>query len=197
MRFHKIWILTSQSSCEMSCWWHIYVSINWVIIGSDNGLLPKRTKPLPESLLTNCLFDTQKIIWIWNTDNFFQENVFENAGCVVTCTAVVSLCQKLLRPLAIQASGQFRSTGPNQILLDQILHWQDTHMAKFNKCCQKAYDHKIATSQSGQWYLPGHWPDRKFTCHWHQASANFSNWLFEVHEIYKGMFSGSLIKHNI
>ena len=32
-----------------------------------------------------------------------------------------SLCQTLFRPLAIRASGQFRSTCPNQILLDQIL----------------------------------------------------------------------------
>ena len=32
-----------------------------------------------------------------------------------------SLCQKLLMQLAIRTSSQFRSTGPNQILLDQII----------------------------------------------------------------------------
>ena len=41
---------------------------------------------------------------------------------------IISLCQKLFRPLANRASGQFRSTYPNQILLGQILDKQATQV---------------------------------------------------------------------
>ena len=38
--------INSLWPCDVT-WWHI-----WVNIGSDNGLLPDRTKPLPEPMLT-------------------------------------------------------------------------------------------------------------------------------------------------
>ena len=38
----------------------LYASVNWVIIGSGNGLLSDGTKPLPEPTLTNCELDPQE-----------------------------------------------------------------------------------------------------------------------------------------
>ena len=64
-------------------WWYLYASVNWVIIGSDNGLLPFSTKPLPHSMLTFCEFDplTQ---YPWNLNQikpcFLWENTFENVN---------------------------------------------------------------------------------------------------------------------
>ena len=40
--------LTAPSHYLNQCW----LSVNWVIIASDNGLLPNSTKPLPEPMLT-------------------------------------------------------------------------------------------------------------------------------------------------
>ena len=87
-----------------------------------------------------------------------------------------SLCQNLFRPLAIRASGQFRSTCPNQILLDEILDKQAAQVVEFNKCCQPILWPQNFLKPVGPVAVACHWSNRKYTRQWRRASANFADW---------------------
>ena len=63
---------------------HIYASVEWVSIGSGNGLLPIAAQPLSEPILTYCQLDLRnKLLWnsIQNTKLFINENALENGVC--------------------------------------------------------------------------------------------------------------------
>ena len=64
--------------------WDIYASLNWVIIGSDNGLLPRRQAIIWTNtgiLLIGSLGTNFVEILIRNSDIFIQQIAFENVVC--------------------------------------------------------------------------------------------------------------------
>ena len=61
---------------------HIYASVNWLAIGSGNGLSLLGAKPLAEPMLTYCQLDPWEQISVnWKSNIFIHENAFENVVC--------------------------------------------------------------------------------------------------------------------
>ena len=84
-----------------------------------------------------------------------------------------SLCQKLFRLLAIRASGQLRSTGPNLILLARI-HGdliQGSVMLKFHRKIMLAFSIRMISYSLSSWvWVPvcfkNHWETRQIWGIW-------------------------------
>ena len=63
-------------------WWHIYVSLTWVIIGSGNGFSPVQHQAITlttDEILQNGPLRTN-FTEIWTTKIFSQENAFKKSA---------------------------------------------------------------------------------------------------------------------
>ena len=58
----------------------MYTWVDWVITGSDNGLLPDGTKPLPEPMVTYCQLDPKEPTKV-QFKHFDKKNAFEDIIC--------------------------------------------------------------------------------------------------------------------
>ena len=79
------WLSGSLGNNELTvAKWCNMVSLILVVIGSNNGLVPDGTKPLPEPMLTYCQQDPQGYISIKFCSKFkylHWRNAFENVIC--------------------------------------------------------------------------------------------------------------------
>ena len=104
---------------EISPECRIYVSVNWVSIGSINSLSPVLfgAKALPEPMLTYCQLDFRnKLQWNLNQNPqfFIHRNTFENVVCKLV--AILSRGNKLRGRIPAKTNFMVENTIPSQAL---------------------------------------------------------------------------------